>query len=174
MSVTERDIFNYVFFKGTLESEKITVIEENANIQSQLLFYKELKEYLIRDISDNTKKKLAEKIPSYTLENVITLLPQILADTSKKISLIKYAAASEIDSKASVLAYINEDKNYLIRLHKEENKYKIFVFSTVKDNLKNMQLTFSPSGDTISLKDNLTPFLISLSQIPDKIELRLD
>ena len=174
MPVTERDIFDYVFFKETLKAEKITEIEENTNIQSQIVFYKELKEYLSLDISDDTKRKIAEKIPAYIMENVFTLFPQELRDTSKRIRLIKYAAASDVDTKTSVLTYINEEKKYLIRLHKEENKYKIFVFSTLQDKLKNLQLTFSPSGETISLKDNQSPFLISLSQMPDKIEVRLN
>ena len=174
MAITEKDIFNYVFFKETLDSAKVTDIQENKSIHKQLLFYKELKEYLSQDISNNTKRKLAGKIPSYTLENVITLFPQELPDNSRRIKLLKYAAASSMDRTASVLTYINEDKNYLVRLHKEENKYKIFIFSTLQKELKNLQLTFSPSGETISLKDNQDPFLISLSQMPDKIEVRLN
>ena len=174
MSITEKDIFNYVFFKGTLNNAKIADIEKNENVQKQIVFYKELKEYLSQDIPDNTKKKLTAKIPAYNLADVITLLPQELPETSKRVTLLKYAAASKIDSPSSVLTYINEEKNYLIRLHKEENKYRIFVFSTLQDKLKNLQLTFSPSGETISLKDNRNPFLISLSQMPDKIEVRLN
>jgi len=174
MHVTEKNIFDYVFFKDTLASEKITEIEENTNFENQLEFYKKLKENLSQGISNNTRKKLASKIPAYNFAKIISLFPQVLPDTSKKINLLKYAAASEVDTKASVLTYINEDKNYLVRLHKEENKYKIFVFSTLQEILKNLQLTFSPSGETISLKDNQSPFLISLSQMPDKIEVRLN
>ena len=174
MTITEKDIFNYVFFKDTLDKEKITEIEEDNKMLSQIDFYKELKKNLLQDISNDTKKKLNAKIQAYNLADVITLFPQELPDTSKRIKLLKYAAASEMENASSVLTYINEDKNYLVRLHKDENKYKIFVFSTLQDKLKNLQLTFSPSGEIISLKDNQSPFLISLSQIPDKIEVKLN
>ena len=79
-----------------------------------------------------------------------------------------------MDRSSSVLTYINDEKNFLVRLHKDKNKYKIFVFSTIQEKLKNLHLTFSPAEETISLKDNQSPFLISLSQMPDKIEIRFN
>lgn len=174
MAITEKEIFNYVFFREALGMIKIIEIENNNKIQDELKYYIDLKEELSLGISDNVKNKLAAKIPVYSNNDVVTLHPLILPDESKSIKLLKYAAATGSNTNEPVITFANENKEYFIRLHKTEDKYKIFVFSTHKDDIEQLELTFYPSREKVSINKDQNPFSISLSQIPDKIDIRLN
>ena len=174
MTITEKDIFNYVFSRETLNRQKIAEIEKNDNAKEQVEFYIELREQLSSELSPDLMKKLAEKIPAYKNEDAITLRPINIPETREKIPLLKYAAASGEDKITGVTTFLNEDKNYLIRLHKMTENYKIFVFSTIRQKLNNLELTFYPSGDKVTLKDNRESYFISISQMPDRIDMRLN
>ena len=63
--ITEKDMFNFVFFPDRITAEKIKLL--NSYKCSELIrFYQELKKYLsIVNISQQIKLKLAEAIPIY-------------------------------------------------------------------------------------------------------------
>jgi hypothetical protein len=174
MGITEKDIIDFVFYREALDSQKIAEIENNDNFKEQLEFFAELKKQLSLELSTGLKKKLAEKIPAYRTENIIALHPVKVPGTGEKIHLLKYAAASGEEKGTNVITFLNEDKNFLIRLHKLVENYKIFVFSTTQQKLNNLELTFYPSGDKVSLKDNRESYFISISQMPDRIDMKLN
>ena len=173
MSITEKDIFDFVFFKETLESNKMGEIMNSSDAKTKVEFYRELKQLLLNDLSADTKNKLAEKIPLYLKEDTITLRPVNIPERREKINLSRYAAASGEDKATNTTTFLSDDRNYLIRLHKVEGNYKIFVFSTLRKKLSNMELVFHPSEDKLSLKDNMDSFFITLSQMPDSIDMKL-
>ena len=66
--LTEKDIFNFVFFPNIIKEDKIKLL--NFGKYSGLIrFYQELKKYLsIVNISQQIKLKLAEAIPIYEVK----------------------------------------------------------------------------------------------------------
>ena len=174
MPLTEKDIFKYVFFRETLENAKVQEIEGDTSLQNEIQYYADLKEQLSTEISDSAKKRLDEMIQAYNLDTIISLQPIKVQPEAKSIKLLKYAAATEENETGPVITFANENKDYLIRLHKMDEKYKIFLFSTIQDKLEHIELTFFPSKEIISIKDNQNPFTISLSQFPDKIDMKLN
>ena len=75
MKVTERDIFNFVFFPESVREELRAFLSSIEDTSEAVIFYKEMKSALNEEISPSLKKKIAEKIEAYKLPNVITLYP---------------------------------------------------------------------------------------------------
>lgn len=174
MRITEKEIFKYVFFRDTLSNECILEIEQNGHFESELEYYFGLKVQLENNISYNTKIRLAEKIPVYSLNDIIVLKPLALKEEVKSISLLRYAAASKSDKEMPVVTFANESQDYFVRVHKTDNKFRVFIFSTLQEKLENVRLTFFPSQENITIKDIENPFQVSLSKFPDRIEMKLN
>ena len=66
-NITERDIFNFVFFNDVLPQKKRKYIEKNEDKFELLDFYREQKRSIARSINKETQKKLAAKIPAYKI-----------------------------------------------------------------------------------------------------------
>lgn len=63
--ITEKDIFNFVFFPNRITEEKIKLLS-SGKYGELIRFYQELKKYLSAvNISQQIKLKLAEAIPNY-------------------------------------------------------------------------------------------------------------
>ena len=75
MKVTERDIFNFVFFPESLRAEIKAFLSSIEDSSEAVIFYKEMKSALDQEISLSLKQKIAKKIKAYKLPSVITLYP---------------------------------------------------------------------------------------------------
>lgn len=66
-TVTEQDIFNYVFYTDLLSKEEIESIGSNEKNHELIEFYKKQKEEFNISIKVDIKKKLASRIPAYNI-----------------------------------------------------------------------------------------------------------
>lgn len=174
MKITEREIFRYVFFRNMLSNAHILEIENNARFEEGLAYYYNLKEQLKSDLSSKTKAKLADNIPVYSYSESITLKPLFVKDESENIHLLKYAAASNSGKESPVITFASDKQDYFVRMHKSDEKFKIFIFSTLQEKLENIRLTFFPTQEEIVIKDNENPSQVFLSKFPDRIDMKLN
>jgi hypothetical protein len=65
MEITERDLFNYVFYKNLIEKEKIEYLENSVIYKSEIDFLTSIKNALSEELTDETKEKISRKIPAY-------------------------------------------------------------------------------------------------------------
>ena len=66
-NITERDIFNFVFFNDVLPQKKRKYIEKNEEKIELLNFYRQQKKSIARSIKEETQKRIAAKIPAYKI-----------------------------------------------------------------------------------------------------------
>jgi len=174
MRITEKEIFKYIFYGQSIPADIVEEIEGSGKYQDMLNFYTELKSQFNKIIPDETKKKLANRIKEYKPDNTVLLIPVNFREDLKSVKLIKYAAATQSDNILSAITFVDENNHYIIRLNKVEEKYKLYVFSTLSEGMRNFKIRFYPSNEIIGLKDNNNPVSISLNQIPEKIEILLN
>jgi hypothetical protein len=65
MEITERDLFNFVFFREKLSVEKADYIESSEMFNEEIEFFASLKEKLADEVPDDIKGKLASGISDY-------------------------------------------------------------------------------------------------------------
>ena len=56
--ITERDIFNFVFYPETLSSSKKSVLESETEFIEEIEFYNDLKESLTAELSNEVKMEI--------------------------------------------------------------------------------------------------------------------
>ena len=160
INIDERDIFNFVFFNDLLSEEKIRYIENNEEKIEGINFYRNLKKSITEPLSKDIKDKIAAKIPVYKRPTIIKLFP-VNDEIEKRPSEVPILAAASPEQKPAVSAqsFIDEDKTFLIRLLRIDNKTKIFTFPITHTDIKDFKITLHPEENTFTVHNN-EPFEI--------------
>lgn len=166
MKITEQDIFRFVFYKDSLDESKKLFLAESSLFKNAIEFYQKLKDSFTVEIPIAVKKMIAEKIPSYEFSNVINLFRVDPEIKKKKQDVLVLAAASEKKEESCFSSFMDENKEYLVRLEESENRSRIFVFSTRSEHLKNFTLTILPSDKKIPVANNSQPI-----ELNERIEI---
>lgn len=173
MKVTERDIFNFVFYPEMVREEIKSFLASIENTSEAVIFYKELKSSLAMNITDTIKSKIAKKINLYKFSRVIILYPMHNPLTEKKHDYLVLAAASEknITPQMVTKTFVDDGKDYLIKILTYGNNTKIFVFSTHDEIIKDFHIVIEPQNLRFHLKDNTEPLKIDSGIEADQIRI---
>ncbi len=173
MKITERDIFNFVFFPETVRKEIVAFLSAIEDTSDAVIFYKEMKLELDKELTTSFKKKIAEKIKIYKLPKVITLYPMHDPLTKKKHNHLTLAAASEnnIAPKMITKTFVDDGKDYLIKVLTYGNTTKVFVFSTHDEVIKDFHIVIEPQNLRYHLTDNTEPLKIDQAIEADLVKI---
>ena len=173
MKVTERDIFNYVFFPESLRAEIRAFLSSIEDSSEAVIFYKEMKSALDQEISLSLKQKIAKKIKAYKLPSVITLYPMHQPLSQKKSNYFVLAAASENNTAPQMVTktFVDDGKDYLIKVLTYGSTTKVFVFSTHDEILKDFNIVIEPQNLKYHLNDNTEPLKIDQAIDADLVKI---
>ncbi len=117
------------------------------------------------------KKKLSERITAYKQESIIELFPTRIENGRKK-KVVRFAADSPKSlPKISADTFLDAQSEYMIRILREAELIKIFVFSVSGEELKDFRIILHPCGSEYNCKDNLYPLEIENGHPIEKINL---
>lgn len=168
--ITEKEIFDFVFFPSALPEEKQVFIKDNAALSERIKFYERLKRQLQQRPERSFKKIIAAKIPAYKLANEVEL--NRYDNNSGNGSKLRLAAASrEFVPQLTTQTFIDEEKEYLIKILTDKTQTKIFVFSTLNSSLKNFSITIEPTHLEFQMADNSEPLLINKPITAERIKI---
>jgi hypothetical protein len=172
--IEEQDLFNYVFFTDIISNEKKEIIESDKSFDEILEFYTHLKLNSNNEPDEILKKKIASKIPAYSFSNVIKLY--VIEDKLHPNQNVNRLAAGskELKPKMTTKSFVDNDKEYLIKVLDYEDHTKLYVFSTKDEIVKNFDVVIEPDNLKYHFEDNTEPLLIKHSIEADKIELRFN
>lgn len=170
MKVTEKDIFNFVFYPENVREEIKAFLLSIEDFNDAIIFYKELKAELNKPVSDKIKSMLAEKIPAYTLSSIIHLYP---VEEIKKQKNGYVLAAASVEEKPKIITktFYNDDKTYIIKIINYSESSKIFVFSTQQEVIKDFDLIVLPENQKFHFIDNKLPLEVNYPLFPESIQI---
>lgn len=172
IEISEQDVFNYVFFKDRVSSEKIQLIEVSKDYSEVINFYIELKRSQDQPLAIEIKNKLASKIPAYSKANIVNLHPlkvniQITTNGNRLA-----ADSKELKPKMTTKTFVDNDKEYMIKVLNYGGITKVFVFSTKDEVVNNFDIVIEPHNLVFHFDDNSEPLKIEKDIEAEKIELR--
>lgn len=175
MDISERDIFDFVFYPEKLSIEKVEHLKNSKIFDEEVSFYRLLRNSMEEELSENVKLKLAEKIPLYVPMKIFILYP-VKETVRKRRNDVPIFAAASPNEKPAVAAktFIDENNHYLIRLLNFKDSSKIYVFSTIEEHLKNYKVIIHPSEQIFEQADNSSPIEIDSPIEADHIELQFN
>lgn len=174
IQITEQDIFNFVFYPETLSEEKRKAIEENKSFSEAIEFYQNLKSEIDSKLDYSIKKKIAEKIPVYSLPKMIELHPLNDINFQKKTYRLAADSETELKPKITTKTFVDDEKDYMIKILQNGEKTKIFVFSTQDEILENFNIYIEPQKLEFHLKDNSEPLILEGKVEIDKIKIHFE
>jgi hypothetical protein len=170
--IDEQDLFCYIFFPESVSAEKKVIIASDKSFDEILEFYGYLKSNSENIPDDVLKKKLANKIPAYSLSNVIQLYvlkdPEVQKQNGNRLA----AGSTELKPKMTTRTFVDNDKEYLIKVLNYADITKVFVFSTKDELVKNFDIIIEPHNLKYHFEDNSEPLKIENSIDAEKIEIR--
>lgn len=178
--ITEKDLFDFVFFPALLSKEKFLYLENSNDFSNEIEFFTELKRSLQKEISDEERILISKKIPAYSFDvsnsttKIIHLYPIELP--KKKVKGLILAAASENNGKPKVTSrtFYDDNKTYIIKVINYENSSKIFVFSTQYEVIKNFDLVIAPQNLRYHIDDNTVPLELDFNVLPESVTLEFN
>lgn len=173
MKISERDLFNFVFFRYLVEDEKVKYLETTDLFKEEIELLSSFKEAEAKELPPDLKIKLSKAIPYYKLSNVVELYPVTVKKFRKRNDgILRFAADSaELQPKTSSQTFSDENNRYLIKLIKSGNDTKIYLFSTKNEVLKNIELTVEPQNLKFYMEDNYKPLELKNFTNIQKIKL---
>lgn len=173
MLIDEQDIFIHVFFPESLAPDKKKTIETDKSLKEAIEFYQQLKLNSERTPSIDIKKKLAVKISAYQLADIVELYPLHNVVPQNRNGIRLAASTKELTPKTTTKTFVDNDKEYLIKVLNYSNETKIFVFSTKDEIVRNFDIVIEPKNLTFHFEDNSEPLVINHLIDAEKIQLKL-
>lgn len=161
--ITEQDIFNYVFYPGSLTSDKKNYLDSNQNDYiEQIEFCRSLNQTLepINDSADFERQKC----------KVIDLYPVKLNVLNSSNHLTLAAASSQLNKRIETKTFTDDNSQFLVRLVAADGEKKLYVFSKNKE-FKEARLTLFPSQKCINIKSFELPISIDNLEDVEKISI---
>ncbi len=175
MKITEREIFDFVFFPENLPIDKVEYLKNFNEFDDEIKFYHSLKASFEEELSEDIKQKLAERIPIYIPTKIFFLFPvkEVIKEKNSDVTVLAAASPKE---KPSVKAktFIDESNHYLIRLLNFKDSAKIYVFSTTEEVLKDYKIVIRPSEQIFEQTDNSSPIELNSPIEAENIELQFN
>lgn len=172
--INEQDIFTYVFFPKKLSSDKRQIIASDKTLEDTIEFYRHLKRHSENEPSRSLQKKIAAKIPAYKLADVIYLYPLKDSKSQYQNGSHMAAATKELIPKMTTKTFVDNEKDYLIKVLNYSDSTKIFVFSTKDEVVKNFEIILEPQNLKYHFENNSEPLIINHMIDAEKILLRFD
>lgn len=170
--ISEKDIFNYVFFKRRLSNDKVLEIEREEFLKEPVKFYTSIKTMIKSEIPFETKKKISSKISSYKLSTSFLLYP-VNDEIIVKKNTARFAAASaKKDENIIVKTFLDEEKKYLIRFVRMNSESKIYIFSTTDEKIEDFEVIVHPLEKVFQMKNNSKPLIFESEEIPESVEIK--
>ncbi|RJP74124.1 MAG: hypothetical protein C4539_00695 [Ignavibacteriales bacterium] len=156
MEISEKDIFDYVFYRETLQTDKLKYIDENYSLfTKEIEYYKSFHNSIDNEINEEMSNKFFAAL-SAGRTKVIELYPKQIELPQEDEQYRLAADSVYLTAKTGSQSFSDSKSTVLVKLLTKDNKTQIYVFSTVDKQLKNIKLTISPSNKTFSMENNKT------------------
>jgi hypothetical protein len=167
MTITEKDIFDYINFKDTLEREKCEYIENNIEKYTHLIeLYNESFRTLSDPLNSDIEKRFGDFFP---FETRILLFPIDLQKSADKI--VRLAADSVQGRKTfKAVSFADKESKYIVRALFFEDKTELFVLSVENRPLENFKVITKPSLKEYTFKDN-THSILTDEKVIEQVEI---
>lgn len=170
--IDEHDLFNYVFFPSSISDEKKILIGSDISYDEVLEFYRQLSINSKIKPEEELRRKIASKISAYSLSNVIELFA-LKEPVMKRQNGNRLAADSkELNPKMTTKTFVDNHKEYLIKVLNYAGQTKVLVFSNKDEVVKNFYIVIEPHNLKFHFDDNSQPLKIEHSIDAEKIEIR--
>jgi hypothetical protein len=173
IKISEKDLFNFVFYPNELIKDKYNFIAENFEIFStELKMLKELHENLKIPLDESISKKLEEIINSHLENKEIILVKEQIRNEFKSNDFLLAAASTHIHQNKTE-TFIDAENRYLAKIIFNTVDNKLFVFSNHMSVNQNIKVKLLPSNTTLFCNLNDFPLSIPQTENVDQIVINL-
>lgn len=171
ISITEKDLYRYVFYPNILSIEKSNYIAQNIDqFKDELSLFNNFKESVEVDVSDEILNKIHNKINRYSEQKEI-ILNIISPNPDQEYS--PSAADNSMDkSKELIKTFLDKTNNFLGKIITTTDHLKVYVFSKISAKQLIFEITLFPSNSVHTISSEDLPLIITPIQEIKQIKLK--
>ena len=161
-SVSEYDLYLFVFHPEQLGDEKREYIAGNEKFEESISHFRELATSVNEDISESDRNLILSKIGVYRpSDRIFHMFPLQSNSDKKKLPKLQYRAASvEVEESVSSKTFMDSSKHFMVKANITRHDTKIYIFSRSGEPLHNLTVRIHPGGSVHQMPDNLQPLVI--------------
>ncbi|MBI9070079.1 MAG: hypothetical protein JEY94_00680 [Melioribacteraceae bacterium] len=172
MFVSERDIFDYVFYPNCLNESLSVYIGNNEDI-----FSSEIESYKTSKLYSKNKVEFEDKIVNKLMGNSMSRIIDFLKLETKqrqgaKVFLLD-SSTPRLEKSIVTETFVDEDSQYLVKVVIANNFTKIYVFNKNNTLLENFKLTIFPENKSYRFENNQNPLVLEGERSVEDVKLEI-
>jgi len=165
MSISDKELFNYIFYPDKLSEEQKSFIKNNLNeFKGEINLLELTKSAMDENISEEILNRIHKKIKNFENTSLV-ILEKInkKADLDKDL-LILAADSPEEEETNKIETYADKNSKYLVKVISNSSENKLHIFNKDNEEIKDFQITVLPSGEIFNIESSNFPLVIKPSQ----------
>lgn len=170
MIITEQDLFNLVFWRSKIPSEKTNYIFANYfKFRESVEFLQKILQHISDEIKPENWEELKQKIKSKNLTREFILRKEVGNNRKKFDKLVLAAASIGAETNFQPETFKDKDSQFLVKVFSNAVENKIYFFANDNKNLNKLEMKLKPSGHSYKLNGSKIPLIISPREKIDEI-----
>ena len=162
MVVSEKDLFNFVFWKESLSKQKVEYIINNfLRYRESIKFLQKLFDEFANELPPKIWDKLVKKL-NESYKKKIFILKKNNFRGKQYGNTPKLCAQSQYEEHPlQVDTFTEETSNFFIKVFTDSIKNKIYFFADDSKIINGIEFQIYPSGKTFKISEDSNPVIIS-------------
>ncbi len=162
MLITEKDLFNYVFYIDQVPTEKSQTILNNYHLfKDELEFLKSLLDSLSKEIVKENWENIKKRIEKNTKFIFFNLRKEIVKKKGEiNDHLVLAAASPTIESVNKTETFKDDDSNFLVKSIRNNDETKLYFFSKEYKEINNFNVEIKPADKSFFVASSNNPLII--------------
>ncbi|MCW8850208.1 MAG: hypothetical protein OQJ81_09555, partial [Melioribacteraceae bacterium] len=129
MNISEKEIFNFIFFPEILDKEKFSFLSNTDLFKNEINLLRSIKENYNQNLSQEIIEKIISKISELGSNRIIRLEKKKHPLQNNAHQLVLAADSQIKNSKQKIETFEDENSAYLVKVIMEEDLTKIYLFT---------------------------------------------
>ena len=155
MNISDKELFNYIFYPDKLSEEQYLFIKTNLNeFKNEISLLELTKSAMDENISEDILNRIHKKIKDFE-DTSFVILEKVDNKTKLDEELLILAADSPKEEKSTKIeTYADKNSRYLVKIISSSSENKLHIFNKDNEEIKDFQITVLPSGETFKIESS--------------------
>ena len=165
MSITEKELFNFIFYPDKLSDKKYEFIKTNLdNYKEEIDLLKSTKAGMNESVPENILERIKKKIMEYENSRVVELKKIEDSSDIENEFLTLAADSPDDDSSIKIETYADKLSKILVKVVSSATENKLHIFNKGNEEIRDFGITILPSGTTFQIESSNIPLIIKPKQ----------
>lgn len=161
MSISDKELFNFIFYPDKLSEEQYSFIKNNLDeFKNEISLLELTKSSMDDNISEDILNRIHKKIKDFEDKSFV-ILEKVNNKTKLDEELLILAADSPKEEKSTKIeTYADKNSKYLVKVISTSTENKLHIFNKDNEEIRDFQITILPTKRNFQIESSNIPLVI--------------